>query len=116
VAVGSPKELVEMFDRQLRDAETDLCRAVRDPKTGRYLTVPLGTPPINMIASCAAAMARDLILESGQRLSWTRWNRLSALLFEAATDKYDMDLSRHVKACKKGQIIRSRPAGGYFRW
>jgi len=114
VATEASKELVEKYDNHLRVVETDLCRAVRDPKTGRYLTVPPGQHQANMVASCAAAMARDLFLEAGQRMRRKQWHRLSALLYEAATGEYGVNLSKYMDMCKSGQIVRSRPAGQYF--
>jgi hypothetical protein len=104
VAMGSPKELIEAYDSQLRVAKTLISAAV-----------PPGGQPTNMVAACAAVMARDLLLESGQRVRWKQWHRLSALLYEAATGEYGVNLSKYIIMCKSGEIVRSRPTGGYFR-
>jgi hypothetical protein len=104
VATGAPKELVKAYDGQLRVAKALIPAGV-----------PPGSPQPNMVASCAAAMAHDLLLEFGQRVRWKQWHRLSALLYEAATGECDVNLSKYMMLCKRGQIVRSRPAGGYFR-
>jgi hypothetical protein len=113
VAVASPKELIEAYDSQLRVVENILLgyqRAADHPSMRKRV----GPHQPNMVASCAAAIAHDLLLESGQRVRWKQWHVLSALLYEAATGIYDFNLSKYMSMCKRGQIVRSRPAGGYF--
>jgi hypothetical protein len=104
VAMGSPKELIEAYDSQLRIAENGLLRYQRAAdhpimRGGRF-----GGHQPNMIASCAAAISRDLLLKSGQRVPWKQWHRLSALLYEAATGKYGVNLSKYMIMCKSGRI------------
>jgi hypothetical protein len=115
VAMGSPKALMAAFDSQLRVAENSLLRYQRAADHPSMRGVQFGGPQPNMLASDAAAMARDLLLEAGQRVRWKHWHRLSALLYEAATGKYGVNLSKYMLMCKSGQIVRSRPTGGYFR-
>jgi hypothetical protein len=93
VAMGSSKELMEAYDSQLRLAADH--PNMRNVRFGRS----------NMVAVCAAVMARQLLEESGQRVLWKQWRRLSALLYEAATGEYDVNLSKYMIMCKSGRIF-----------
>jgi hypothetical protein len=115
VAMGSSKELMEAYDSQLRVAKNSLLRYQRAADHPSMRGVRFGGHQPNMVAACAAATARDLLLDSGQRVRWKQWHRLSALLYEAATGKYGVNLSKYMIMCKSGQIVRSRPTSGYFR-
>jgi branched-subunit amino acid aminotransferase/4-amino-4-deoxychorismate lyase len=103
VAMGSPKELIEAYDSQLRVAENILLRYQRAADHPNMRNVRFGRS--NMVAVCAAVMARQLLEESGQRVLWKQWRRLSALLYEAATGEYDVNLSKYMIMCKSGRIF-----------
>src|SRR5262249_46165086 len=115
VAMGSSKELMEAYDSKLHVAENSLLRYQRAADHPSMRGVRFGGHQPNMVASCAAAMASDLLLEAGQRVRWKQWHRLSALLYEAATGEYGVNLSKYMIKCKSGQVVRSRPTGGHFR-
>ena len=102
VAMGSPKELMDAYDSQLRVAENILLGYQRAADHPNMRNVRFGRS--NMIAVCAAVIARDLLLNSGQRMRWKQWHRLSALLYEAATGKYGVNLSKYMIMCKSGRI------------
>jgi hypothetical protein len=105
VAMGSSKELMEAYDSKLSVAENGLLRYQRAFNHPSMVGFRFGGHPPNMVASCAAVMARSLLLEAGQRVvRWKQWHRLSALLYEAATGKYGVNLSKYMIKCKSGQI------------
>jgi hypothetical protein len=108
VAMGSSKELMEAYDSKLSVAENGLLYYQRAFNHPSMRGVRFGGHQPNTVASCATIMARDLLLEAGQRVRWKQWHRLSALLYEAATGKYAVNLSKYMIKCKSGHI-----GGGY---
>jgi hypothetical protein len=93
VAMGAPKELVELYDRQLGVAEAALIPAV--PRSG---------PPTNMVACSAVALAHALLGKPGQRGWWAKWHRLSRLLYEFATGEDAGSLSKYLRMYRDGEI------------
>jgi hypothetical protein len=105
VAMGSSKELIVAYGSQLHVAENSLLRYQRAADHPNMRNVRFDGHQPNMVASCAVVMARDLLLEAGQRVvRWKQWHCLSALLYEAATGKYGVNLSKYMSMCKSGKI------------
>jgi hypothetical protein len=97
IATGSAKDLIERFDEQIGVVESMLSPVV----------IP-NSPPPNITASCAVAIAHDLLQKSGRRVRWTGCHRLGTLIYEFATGEYDFSLSKYLSMYKDGRIATTR--------
>jgi hypothetical protein len=94
----APKDLIEMYDRQLRVAEDDW----------RCLAVPHGSQKPNIVAYCAVNNAHILLKAFGYQVRGGRGQRLASLLYEFAVgEEPTRDLiSKYMKMRAKSRLPR----------